>query len=208
MFFNGDDKLFKQSEKQLQNHDFQKATALLEKVSSEGKSGVRYLQLAALTSDSLLEYGKAILYYEMLQKQESGNINYGERINWLKAEKIKTDEAERIRLEKMKNCLKCKGTGYYEVTGTCSACNGFRKVTKDCSTCHGKGVLRCNNCDGLGYTQSRSGDKNSVSVSCGKCGGRGTVYCNALCNNGKVTEDCRKCNGTGQVTEKVKCDLH
>ena len=208
LLLKGDEKLLKQVEQQVVNHDFDKADALLNKISAEGRLTVRYFQYAALISDSLHEYVKAETFYGELQKAEPGSLVYGERITWLKAEKIKSDEAELIRIEKIKNCLKCKGTGYYEVTGTCDKCNGFKKLSKDCSTCHGRGLMTCNSCEGSGKIQARSGDKSVSTESCGRCYGRGTLACTAMCNNGKVMEDCRKCQATGMITAKVKCDLH
>src|ERR1019366_4105691 len=198
LFIKGDEKLLKQVEQQVVNHDFEKAAVLLNKISQEGKLSVRYFLDAALVKDSLHEFTGAISFYEELQKAEPGSLKYGERITWLKAEKIKSDEAELIRMEKMKNCLQCKGAGYYEVTGTCNVCNGFKKMPKDCTTCHGRGAMSCNSCGGTGKMQSRSGDQ-STAVSCGHCYGRGTLPCTAQCNNGKVMDDCRKCRGTGVV---------
>jgi len=202
----GDEKILKQVAAQITKHDFQKAVINLERISDAGKTETSFLQSASLVYDSLQLYSKAITAYELLLNGSDNNNAIIERISILRNEIGKNDEAERMRLEKMKDCTKCNGSGYFQTKETCAACNGYKTVTKDCIRCHGDGKLVCIPCEGTGYI--RSDDPKKLSGSCNRCGGGGYLNCTAMCNRGKVTEACRKCSSSGEVSIKNKCDLH
>ncbi len=202
-----DEKYLKTANQQLQSKDFEKAEHTLEEVSPAAQTEARYLQLFSVVEDSLHHYEKAIGAYEQWLKLQADEKGVAERITALREEWAKVDAAEKLRLEKMKNCLKCKGTGYISTQVICPTCSGFKIVTKDCGRCDGTGMMLCNGCAGQGKVEYRVGDQTYYR-DCMKCGGGGKLTCTAYCNHGKITEDCRKCNASGLVTKNVKCDLH
>lgn len=204
-FFKGDDKFYKQAKTQIESHNYDKAIEVLGKVSEEAKQGEAYLQLLSLSYDSLHNFDKAIEAYSQLSAKAVDGTAYTARINQLKEEKEKYLERERVRLEKLRNCLKCKGSDYFETTITCTNCNGYKRYPKECSKCHGAGKIKCSTCAGTG--QSRSND--SYSTSCMNCSGVGNFECpDPECKKGMVTVDCNACQMRGTVQKKVKCDMH
>lgn len=203
-FFKGDDKLYKQAKGQIEAHNFDKAIDILGKVSEEGRLGETYLQLTSLSYDSLHDFDHAMEAYERLSAIVADNILYKARISYLREEKAKFIERERIRLEKMRNCPKCKGTDYFAVTVTCDNCGGFKRIQKECSKCRGAGKIKCGTCAGTG--QSRS---NEYTTTCMNCSGAGNFECSdPECKKGLITVDCNKCETRGTVDKKVKCDMH
>ena len=203
----GDEKILKQAVSKIKKGEFQKAQEALEKISINGKIQPEFIQIASLVYDSLNQYTEAISAYEVLAKGGQNNDAIAERIKFLKAELIKKEAADMLAAEKRKNCNKCKGTGYFETSEVCHTCGGNKKVTKDCLTCHGEGNIFCGGCEGTGRVKSNDSER-SAATTCSRCNGRGYLNCTAMCTHGKVTEDCRKCNSTGFVTVKLKCDLH
>ncbi len=202
----GDTKTFKQVANSIAKNDFKKAAEALEKVSATAQTSLQYLQSAALIYDSLKDYNKAITYYAKLPKEAADPAVVEARVIYLKAELAAYEEAERIRMEKQKNCTKCSGTGVLQQQVTCPLCDGQRIVTRPCSRCQGTARVNCSSCRGAGRIEV-SNDGRTTLVNCSGCGGKGYFMCNS-CNRGSITEDCRKCNATGTVTISKPCDLH
>jgi hypothetical protein len=203
------EKLVKQANQAISKADYAKAAATLEKVTAEGKSELPYLQAAALVYDSLKQFKAAMVAYEQLLANDADNKSaVSQRINYLQGELAKSDAAEALRIEKMKNCGKCSGTGYYETIVLCGKCEGAGRVLKDCPRCYGAGRIDCSNCGGNGKSETQRPDGQIITIGCQRCNGEGHFKCTANCNRGKVQEDCRKCQTTGQVKATKKCDLH
>ena len=87
-------------------------------------------------------------------------------------------------------CKRCNGSGYDNMTRTCTQCSWKKVVSEltDCPTCQGKG-----------YTRNGYGDQ----VTCSKCDGAKKIIKEHTCPrcNGTGTEKmvCPKCKGTGTV---------
>ncbi|HLP21271.1 MAG TPA: hypothetical protein VK174_13255, partial [Chitinophagales bacterium] len=191
-----DEKLLKQANAAIAKNEFQKAAEALEKISASSQTSLPYLQSAALVYDSLKQYKKAVSFYGELPKDAANNNAVKARVEFLKAEIAAYEEAERIRVEKMKNCTKCTGTGFLHSQTGCNACGGKKSTVKECSRCRGNGRVSCSNCGGTGYVETNNNDR-VVRMDCRRCNGEGSSVCNAYCNRGTITEDCRKCNATG-----------
>ena len=204
LFDKTDDKILKQVASLLAKKDFQNAVLSLQKVSETAKNTTSYLEVAALAYDSVKDYPKAIFAYELLQLSDPSNKGFSDRIQILQLELAKTNAEERVRLEKMKSCENCNGTGFVNSEVICTKCDGHKQIIKDCSRCQGFGSVRCQTCNGAGSITSSSG----VTETCRRCFGQGSKACVAMCNRGKVTEDCKKCLASGIVTARKKCTLH
>lgn len=203
------EKIMKQVASQITKANYQGAADLLEHVSGDDKTTPHYLELASLVYDSLKNYDKAISSYEQLMQVEANANGIVERINFLRAEKAKSDVKERERLEKMKNCTKCKGTGYYTATVACDHCMGAGRVTEDCRRCQGQGKIVCMNCDGSGrVTRQDNSTGQTITSTCSRCNGQGRSDCTNSCNRGKFTEDCKRCLGAGMFDKKIACTQH
>lgn len=197
---NSDEKLIKQAGNSVAKGEYEKAVTTLSKVSEKAQTNSVYIQLYAQAYDSLKQYNNAIKYYS----QQPGGPAIDARISYLKAEQAAFEEAERIRLEKMKNCKKCVGTGYLESQAVCTVCGGSRISVRECPRCKGDGQMNCSNCGGTGKIETDYNGR-SVAANCGRCNGEGSQPCTALCNRGTVTEDCKKCNATGSITIRTVC---
>lgn len=197
---NNDEKLIKQAGKATEKGEYEKVVNTLSKVSDKSQTDQVFLQLYAQAYDSLKQYNNAIKYYSQLPASPSLEA----RITYLKAEQAAYEEAERIRLEKLKNCKKCLGVGYLESQITCTVCGGSRISVKECPRCKGDGKMTCSNCGGSGKVESEY-DGRSITIDCRRCNGEGSLPCNIMCNKGMVTEDCRKCNATGSITLRTTC---
>ncbi len=76
----------------------------------------------------------------------------------------------------------------------CSKCNGTGFVEKICSGCKGLGNVTCGLCNGTG--------KGMDGKDCrGPCGGRGYIEHYACNGTGKYSEQCSKCEGTGNTDQ-------
>ncbi len=201
----GEDKALKQARALISKKEFQKAADVLSKISAEGSKNPEVILLSATVFDSLGDFTKAIALYELMIKEAQNADSVIAHINFLKNRQAETDAAERVRLEKMKNCLACKGTGYIEKTEVCDKCNGYGIVKKECSRCHGDGRVICSGCAGTG---SKYNELTKMEIACERCQGQGNLDCSNRCERGFIQADCNKCNGTRTITKKVRCSLH
>lgn len=201
-----DTKLLKQVSASISKRDFKKAEEALEKVSASAQTSLPYLQSAALVYDSLKEFSKAISFYNQLSKQTADSTAIETRVLFLKKELAAYEEAERIRLERMKNCTKCNGTGSLQQQVICPLCDGQRIVSKPCSRCQGTSRVNCSGCRGAGRIEISDNGRTTL-VNCSGCGGKGYFLCNS-CTRGSISEDCRKCNATGTIIISKTCDMH
>jgi hypothetical protein len=74
----------------------------------------------------------------------------------------------------------------------------------ECDYCDGRGYLTCPDCDGEGKIRDdcQECDNGLITVDCDKCNGTGKNISNQLTFDGEI-EDCDKCNGVGKI--EVPC---
>jgi len=111
--------------------------------------------------------------------------------------------------EKLKNCIKCKGTGMeeYLVENPCRTCLGRKVTTQPCQVPNctaGKVGNYCYECKGNSIWR----DSNGNIQRCAVCKGMGYLYedCRS-CENGFVKAPCAPCKASGIVLGKRTC-LH
>jgi serralysin len=117
-------------------------------------------------------------------------------------------------------CSKCKGTGAFTTTETCSVCSGTGKQgsssSSTCSGCNGEGSVlsTCGTCSGNGTIAGNTTETTSCAVcfgigsgTCIPCGGKGSVTdpifgntFTCLACSGKGTWTCFICDGKGHTT--------
>jgi serine/threonine protein kinase len=119
------------------------------------------------------------------------------------------DREKKEAEEKLKNCLKCKGTGVeeYVVENPCRTCLGRKIATQPCQVPNctaGKVGNYCYECKGNSIWR----DSNGNIQRCAVCKGIGYLYedCKS-CENGFVKAPCAPCKASGVVLGKRTC-LH
>lgn len=171
---------------------------------------------------SLLHKEEPTELYKLTYKQlKSSSLQNGQTFTGILNGTVKVHDCA-----KTVACNDCNGTGScHDCQGkkkvTCTVCGGKQK----CISCNGTSRYTCRNCDGNG----KCPDCDNGWVICGSCDGDGTIYCpdcngtgiyiddecnrcggsgwyapGKLCNacngTGRYVVECRRCNGSGEIT--------
>jgi len=200
----------------LDNGNIDDAVSILSTMSDKAKKTTSYSNYMAICYEKGGDYDNAILIYKNIYKTTKSDKS-------LKAvarcENIKM--AQQKKQAQIKNCFKCKGTGYYEAMLECNYCNGAGKSKENCDICYGKGTVHCKDCKGKGWETGLSmlksmndvlagtnPNKEVRKVACTSCKGTGKIKCNTCESTGKVDKECNYCKGTGSLKKQIKCPLH
>ncbi len=104
-----------------------------------------------------------------------------------------------------KICTKCNGTNEIFKFDTCTFCIGVGIVSELCKACAGKGIIRCNWCEGKGIAKKTNSFNVTNYENCYHCEAKGKLVCGLCKGTKQPNTQCKNCNGTGKIRTKIRC---
>ena len=108
------------------------------------------------------------------------------------------------KMATIRDCSQCDSRGY--VLEACPNCEQKGQLTKSCTRCYGREKVKCVGCEGEGVVIEKSHFSQPTYHTCQKCQGSGIQTCPQCKGAGKTLQDCRYCQGSGQIPTAKLCE--